>query len=146
MTALMRGDVQMAAAAGDRGDAACRDRRGEDPCESRCAKRSPLLPDIPTLKESGIDVEADAWNGLIAPGEHAGRDDREDSPRGGRSDHARKPAIREKLATQMMEPIGNTPAEFRAEIDGELARWAPVIKAGGHQGELGGYPSAMGEL
>lgn len=31
-------------------------------------KRSPYLPDLPTLKESGIDVEADAWNGLIAPG------------------------------------------------------------------------------
>jgi tripartite-type tricarboxylate transporter receptor subunit TctC len=37
--------------------------------------------------------------------------------------------IREKLATQLMEPIGNTPAEFRARIDGEIARWAPVIKA-----------------
>ncbi len=32
------------------------------------AKRSPFLPDVPTLKESGIDVEADAWMGLIAPG------------------------------------------------------------------------------
>ena len=32
------------------------------------AKRSPYLPDAPTLKEAGIDVEADAWNGLIAPG------------------------------------------------------------------------------
>ena len=32
------------------------------------AKRSTYLPDIPTLKESGIDVEADAWMGLIAPG------------------------------------------------------------------------------
>ena len=31
------------------------------------AEPSPLLPDIPTLKESGIDVEADAWSGLIAP-------------------------------------------------------------------------------
>ena len=31
------------------------------------ARRSPYLPDVPTLKESGIDVEADAWNGLIAP-------------------------------------------------------------------------------
>jgi tripartite-type tricarboxylate transporter receptor subunit TctC len=28
-----------------------------------------------------------------------------------------------------MEPIGNTPAEFRARIEGEIARWAPVIKA-----------------
>ena len=38
-------------------------------------------------------------------------------------------AIRDKLAAQLMEPIGNTPAEFRARIDGEIARWAPVIKA-----------------
>src|SRR6187200_3163459 len=32
------------------------------------AHRSPYLPGVPTLKEAGIDVEADAWNGLIAPG------------------------------------------------------------------------------
>src|SRR5215468_11823577 len=32
------------------------------------AGRSPYLPEVPTLKETGIDVEADAWNGLIAPG------------------------------------------------------------------------------
>src|SRR5262249_62243568 len=31
------------------------------------AERSPLLPDVPTLKEAGIDVEADAWSGFIAP-------------------------------------------------------------------------------
>jgi tripartite-type tricarboxylate transporter receptor subunit TctC len=31
-------------------------------------RRSPYLPDVPTLKEAGVDVEADAWNGLIAPG------------------------------------------------------------------------------
>jgi tripartite-type tricarboxylate transporter receptor subunit TctC len=30
-------------------------------------RRSPFLPDIPTLKEAGIDVEADAWMGLVAP-------------------------------------------------------------------------------
>jgi tripartite-type tricarboxylate transporter receptor subunit TctC len=28
-----------------------------------------------------------------------------------------------------MEPVGNSPREFRAVIDGEIARWAPVIKA-----------------
>jgi tripartite-type tricarboxylate transporter receptor subunit TctC len=28
-----------------------------------------------------------------------------------------------------MEPIGNSPAEFRAAIDAEIVRWAPVIKA-----------------
>ena len=34
-------------------------------------RRSALLPDYPTLKEAGIDVEADAWNGLIAPAQDA---------------------------------------------------------------------------
>ena len=34
-----------------------------------------------------------------------------------------------KLALQLMEPIGNSPAQFRAKIDADLARWSPVIKA-----------------
>ncbi len=38
------------------------------------AKRSGLLlPDVPTLKEAGIDVEADAWMGMIAPAKHRTR-------------------------------------------------------------------------
>ena len=90
-------------------------------------ERSALLPHIPTLKEAGLDVEADAWNGLIAPagispataarigrlvGEVVGADD-----------------VRAKLAGQFMAPIPGTPAEFRARIDADLARWAPVIAA-----------------
>ena len=39
------------------------------------------------------------------------------------------PDAREKLAAQLMEPVGNSPAEFRAVIEREIARWAPVIKA-----------------
>jgi tripartite-type tricarboxylate transporter receptor subunit TctC len=91
------------------------------------AKRSPYLPDVPTLKESGIDVEADAWNGLIAPGgtpkpiiDKINRDI---------VAIIKTPAAREKLATVLMEPVGSSPEEFRALIDGEIARWAPVIKA-----------------
>jgi len=91
------------------------------------AKRSPYLPDVPTLKESGIDVEADAWNGLIAPGgtprpiiDKINKDV---------VDIIKQPAVREKLAAQLMEPVGSSPEEFRARIDGEIARWAPVIKA-----------------
>jgi tripartite-type tricarboxylate transporter receptor subunit TctC len=91
------------------------------------AERSALLPDLPTLEDAGLDVEADAWNGLIAPagvspamaarigrlvGEAIGADD-----------------VREKLAAQFMAPIPGTPAEFRARIDADLARWAPVIVA-----------------
>jgi tripartite-type tricarboxylate transporter receptor subunit TctC len=40
-----------------------------------------------------------------------------------------EPTIREKLATQLMEPIPTTPAQFRAKIDADLARWSPIIKA-----------------
>jgi tripartite-type tricarboxylate transporter receptor subunit TctC len=126
ITALIRGDVQMAclppisvapqAAAGKVKILAV-----------STAKRSPFLPDVPTLKESGIDVEADAWNGLIAPG---------GTPKA-IIDQINKDvvallkqrAVRDKLAAQLMEPAGSTPAQFRALIDGEIARWAPVIKA-----------------
>ena len=90
-------------------------------------RRSPFLPDIPTLKESGVDVEADTWMGLIAPGgtppamvERINKDVVE---------AIKSPGVREKLASQFMEPVGNSPAAFRAVINGEIARWAPVIKA-----------------
>jgi len=91
------------------------------------ANRSPYLPDVPTLKESGIDVEADAWMGLIAPG--ATPKDLVDKINKDVVAIIKEPALREKLATQLMEPVGSTPEEFRARIDGEIARWAPVIKA-----------------
>jgi tripartite-type tricarboxylate transporter receptor subunit TctC len=91
------------------------------------ALRSPFLPHVPTLKEAGIDVEADAWMGMIAPGS---------TPEALMTAiHAQVVAIvqeadvREKLATQLMLPVGNSPAEFRRLIDNEIARWAPVIKA-----------------
>jgi tripartite-type tricarboxylate transporter receptor subunit TctC len=91
------------------------------------AARSPYLPNVPTLKESGIDVDADAWMGLIAPG---------GMPKA-MIDAINKdvvaiiklPEVREKLAAQLMAPVGNSPEEFRAVIDREIERWAPVIKA-----------------
>ncbi len=91
------------------------------------AKRSPLLPDAPTLKESGIDVQADAWMGLIAPAGVAG-------PVVERINHVvdeaiTSPAIRQKLFAQLMGPIPSTPTAFRARIDAEIARWKPVIDA-----------------
>jgi tripartite-type tricarboxylate transporter receptor subunit TctC len=38
-------------------------------------------------------------------------------------------AIREKLTARLMEPIPDTPAEFRARVDADIARWSPVIAA-----------------
>jgi tripartite-type tricarboxylate transporter receptor subunit TctC len=126
MTAVLRGDVQMA----------CLPAISVTPqvgsgnvkiLAVSTAKRSMLLPDVPTLKEAGVDVEADAWMGLIAPGRTAGavitrmHDEVVDA--------IKTPDAREKLAAQLMEPIGNSPAEFRIVIEREIARWAPVIKA-----------------
>jgi tripartite-type tricarboxylate transporter receptor subunit TctC len=83
------------------------------------ARRSPYLPDVPTLKESGIDVEADAWSGLIAPAgtprpiiDRISKDVAE---------IIRRPMLREKL--------DSSPDELRARMDSEIERWAPVIKA-----------------
>ena len=128
MTAVIRGDVQMAmlpaisvlphAASG-----------AVRMLAISSARRSALLPDVPTLKESGIDVEAEAWNGLIAPAA---------TPEPILAKIHRdviavlgEPEVRDKLRTQLMEPIGNSPAEFKAQIEAEIARWTPVIKAAG---------------
>ncbi|HWV55036.1 tripartite tricarboxylate transporter substrate binding protein [Pseudorhodoplanes sp.] len=127
MTALMRGDVHMAVLPAisvtphsDLGKVTI--------IAVSLPKRSPYLSNIPTLKESGVDVEADTWMGLIAPGgtppalvSAIHKDVTEALA-------AR--TVRDKLATQYMEPVGNSPAEFRAVIDAEIARWSPVIKAG----------------
>lgn len=91
------------------------------------AQRSPFLPKVPTLKESGIDVEADAWNGLIGPG--ALPKPTIDAIAKDVAAIVKLPEVRAKLATQLMVPVGNSPEQFRALIDNEIARWAPVIEA-----------------
>jgi tripartite-type tricarboxylate transporter receptor subunit TctC len=126
MTAVLRGDVQMACLPA----IAVTPQLGSGKVKVLAvstAKRSPLLADVPTLKESGIGVEADAWMGLIAPA-------RTPEPVIARI-HAEvieaigSPEARDKLATQLMEPVGNSPSEFRNLIDGEITRWSPIIKA-----------------
>ena len=126
MTAIIRGDVQM----GCLPAIAVTPHTGPGGIKILAvstAKRSPYLPDIPTLKEGGIDVDADAWMGIIGPAH---------TPEGIVAKIQREVveaigtgAVREKLAAQLMEPVGNSPAEFRARIDGEIVRWGPVIKA-----------------
>jgi tripartite-type tricarboxylate transporter receptor subunit TctC len=128
MTAVMRGDVHMAvmpaisvlphAQAG-----------AVKMLAVTTAKRSALLPEVPTLKEAGIDVEADAWNGLIAP---AGTPQAIlNTIQREVADAINTPELKAKFATQIMEPVGNTPAQFRALIDADLARWGAVIRDAG---------------
>jgi tripartite-type tricarboxylate transporter receptor subunit TctC len=91
------------------------------------AKRSPYLPDVPTLKESGIDVEADAWMGLIGPGGMPKA--LVDAINKDAVAIINSPGVRDKLAAQLMESVGSTPEQLREKMNGEIARWAPVIKA-----------------
>jgi tripartite-type tricarboxylate transporter receptor subunit TctC len=127
MTALLRNDVQMAVLAAISVTPHVASGNVKILAVT-LPKRSVYLPDIPTLKESGVDVEADTWQGLIAPGgtppaiiDRINKDV---------SEAIQSPAIREKLAAQLMEPVGNSPAQFRAVIDAEISRWEPIIKAG----------------
>ena len=126
MTALIRGDVQIAclpAAAVVSQMATGRIRM----LAVSSQQRSALLPDLPTLKETGVDVEANAWIGLIAPVKTpepvVAAVSREVA------EALRDPAIGEKLKALYMEPLGTSPAEFKAHVDSEMKRWAPVIKA-----------------
>lgn len=91
------------------------------------AKRSQFLPDIPTLTESGIDVESDAWNALIAPAGTPSAIIAKINAEVGET--LRKSEVREKLRTQLIEPVPSTPEEVRARMDAEKKLWADVIKA-----------------
>jgi tripartite-type tricarboxylate transporter receptor subunit TctC len=128
MTALIRGDVQMAVMPAISVTPHAQSGAVKILAVTT-AKRSPLLADVPTLKESGIDVEADAWNGLIAP---AGTPPAVLAKIHREVVEAIQSAeLREKFKAQIMEPVGNSPAEFKAQIERDLARWTPVIKAAG---------------
>jgi tripartite-type tricarboxylate transporter receptor subunit TctC len=90
-------------------------------------KRSALLPEIPTLNEAGIDVDANAWNGLIAPAKTPDALVAAIAREVNEALHDKW--VREKLHGQYMEPIGTTPAEFKAFLDAEMRRWTPVVQA-----------------
>ena len=91
------------------------------------AKRSALLPEIPTLKEQGLeDVDAGAWIGVVAPaGTPAAIVDR---IRREVVAVLRDADVAAALQRQMMEVVGSTPEEFVAHLDAERRRWTPVIQ------------------
>ena len=91
------------------------------------AKRSSVLPDLPTLAESGLpDIQGDAWMGFIAPAK---------TPpailaklQAEISGIVKSADMKEKLHGLLMEPVGGTSAEFRATVQADLSRWQPVIR------------------
>jgi tripartite-type tricarboxylate transporter receptor subunit TctC len=94
------------------------------------ARRFALLPELPTITESGVaGVEATAWNGVIAP---AGTgSDVVDRLNRVLDAALREPSLRTRLAVSGLEAVGGTVAEFAALIRAEAERWAPIIRATG---------------
>ncbi|MGV3570183.1 MAG: Bug family tripartite tricarboxylate transporter substrate binding protein [Ramlibacter sp.] len=97
------------------------------------AQRSAALPDVPTVEEAGGPTlkgfEASSWFGLLAPAgtpmDIVNRVQQETAK------SLATPAMRERLAAQGAIPSGNTPAQFAQQIDRELKKWQPVVKASG---------------
>lgn len=93
------------------------------------AKRSPLLPEVPTILEALPGYEVALWNGLLAPA----KTPPEIIDRINRAtiDALRSPEVKAKLAEQGSEPVGNTPAEFKAFIESELVKWRKLVEISG---------------
>ena len=90
-------------------------------------RRSSVLPDLPTLAESGLaDVQGDAWMGFIAPvGTAPAIISRMQSEIAA---IVKSEDMRQRLHGQWMEAVASSPAEMRATVQGDLARWQPVIR------------------
>jgi tripartite-type tricarboxylate transporter receptor subunit TctC len=95
------------------------------------AERSPFLPDVPTLKENGIDLVADAWYGMWLPA-------------GSSPDFAKrlsdavaavlaKPDVKDKLLAIGLIPVGTTPDGLTQELAANTAFWQPIVKATGYK-------------
>jgi tripartite-type tricarboxylate transporter receptor subunit TctC len=98
------------------------------------SRRSPLLPEVPTVAESVLPgYEAANWNGLVAP---AGVP--QDLVMRYNADVVRvvtEPAIRDRLSASGFDPIGDTPAQFSAYLKTEFQRWATLIRSRGIKAE-----------
>jgi tripartite-type tricarboxylate transporter receptor subunit TctC len=93
-------------------------------------KRSPLLPDVPTMRELGfVGYEVNPWFGLAAPaGTPRPVIDRLNAEF---TKAAKDPEVVKRLGDQGIEAVTMTPEEFAAFIRAETARWTEVVKSSG---------------
>ncbi len=93
-------------------------------------KRDPQLPDVPTMKEAGVEgVDVTVWYGVLAPAA---------TPRevvqmiaAAVTRATRDPDTRRRMLEQGADPVGSTPEEFSKLMREEVARWAEVVKVSG---------------
>lgn len=93
------------------------------------AARSPFVPDVPTFREAGFDIEGTSWYGAFAPA----RTPRETIDRLSKVMAAavRVPDVRERFLGWGLQPTGTSAAEFAAIQKADSERWAPAVKASG---------------
>ena len=95
------------------------------------SKRDTQVPEVPTLKESGVNMEATAWFAMYGPaglsGETLARLEK------AMMKIVREPGFKDKLVKLGYEPIGSGSAELAAAQKADLARWEKPIKATGVQ-------------
>jgi tripartite-type tricarboxylate transporter receptor subunit TctC len=99
-------------------------------------KRASFLPNVPTMAEAGLPsmtLDAMSWYGMLAP---AKTPQAIVSRLNAEAQNALKAApVRERLAALQLDPVGNTPAEFRAFLDDQLKRFAEMVKLAGVEPE-----------
>ena len=91
------------------------------------ARRVPELPNVPTLKEAGLDVVADGWNAFFAPVSMPAARVREL----GNAIEAimKSPEMQKKFRDANMEPVAAGPEATAKMIAAYRAKWEPVVKA-----------------
>lgn len=98
------------------------------------AKRSPLVPDVPTISEAGVTgYEFDAWYALFAPAKTPRTIVQKINAAANRA--LQQPDTRQRLSGLGMEPLGGSEEEFSQFFRAEVAKWHKVIKAAGIRAE-----------
>jgi tripartite-type tricarboxylate transporter receptor subunit TctC len=97
------------------------------------AERSPFLSDIPTLKESGVDLVADGWYGMWLPAGSAQDFAHEVSAAAAAS--LAEADVKEKLAAIGLIPVGTTPEGLTGQLEADTALWQPIVQATGYKVE-----------
>ena len=93
------------------------------------AQRAPALPNVPTSKEAGVDLEAPVWYGILAP---AGTPRDVINQLNSELHKAlASPDLKERLAAAGIETLTSTPEHFASFIKSETVRYAKVIKDAG---------------
>ena len=97
------------------------------------ATRSPLLPDVPTLREQGVAMDATAWFAMYGPGTLP----REQAQRIAQAvaTAMKDPALRKRFDDIGLEPIGSTPEQLAAVQKADFEKWAKPVKSTGYQAD-----------